>query len=120
SEARVSSAPRGGDRPRCRVARRRLTSPAGALPYPYPTLNAASTSSGETVATPLLDRLQPSTFARADFIRAPPIVALRAERPRAIGVDSIAQAVEVKAVRRAVPVFHVDAQPVSGKRIDDG
>ena len=66
-----------------------------------------------------LERVRPC-LTGADFIGTPAIVALRAERPRAIRIDTIANAVHVETMRRIVGVLDVNAQPIARSRVDDG
>ena len=60
-------------------------------------------------------------LARADRVGAAAVVGrLGAERPGAVGVDAVAQAVHVQRVRNVVGVPDVDLQPLARARVDDG
>lgn len=65
-----------------------------------------------------LERICPS-LTGANFIRTPAILALRAERPRAIRIDTVTNAVHVETMRRIVGVLDVNAQPIARTRVDD-
>src|SRR4030095_16717810 len=57
-------------------------------------------------------------LARTNLVRATTVIALGAERPGAIGIDSVAQSVEMEAMWSDVRIFDVDAQPITGLHVD--
>jgi hypothetical protein len=58
-------------------------------------------------------------LARTDLIAPPAVVAHHSERPRAVGVDAVLEAVHVQAVRTVVAVQDVDEEALAGLGIDD-
>jgi hypothetical protein len=59
-------------------------------------------------------------LAGADGVGADAVVVRRPERPRTVGVDAVAQPVEVEGVRHVVGVPHVDLQPLARTGVDHG
>lgn len=77
------------------------------------------------VERPAADRLHRDVedvaplLARADGVAAPPVGGRDAERPGAVGVDAVHQAVHVEGVRVGVVVAHVHPQPLVRLRVQD-
>src|SRR6266436_1866422 len=58
-------------------------------------------------------------LAGANLVGAAAVVALRAERPRTVRINPVAQAMKMEAVWRAVCVLDVDTQPLARLCVDD-
>src|SRR5262250_231865 len=58
-------------------------------------------------------------LARANLIRAAPVITLRAEWPRTIRINPVPKAMQVEAMRLDITVFDMNAQPIAGARVDD-
>ena len=59
-------------------------------------------------------------LARTDRVGTAAVMSgLRAERPRAVGIDSVAQAVNVKRVRDFIAIPDVNLEPLAGAGVDD-